>query len=351
LNLGKGKIILDKHCIGGVAGNRTTMLVVPTIAAAELYIPKTSSRAITSASGTADTMELLANVNFNIDELKEMVIKAKGAIVWGGGMKLAPVDDKLIRVRHPLSLDPEGMLLASILAKKKSVGAKYVIIDIPVGRGVKIPYMEKANHLAKHFLNIGKSLGMTVEALITDGAEPVGNGVGPALECKDVLGVLEGNGPDDLRHKSILMSGKLLELSGKVKHGEGYNIAENIIKSGKALKKFREIIELQGGDAKVKATDMDAIIGAHSHIVRSESSGSIFHIDNKIISKIARLAGSPMDKGAGVYLHKLRGDKIRNGEPIFTIYAESSEKLSFAVKALKDLEPIEMRKMLLGTMR
>ncbi len=346
LNLGK-KPILDKHCIGGVAGNRTTMVVVPIIAAASLYIPKTSSRSITSATGTADTMEVLANVTFNMDELRSIVLKAKGAIVWGGGMKLAPVDDKLIRVRHPLSLDPEGMLLASILGKKKSVGAEYVLIDIPVGRGVKVPYMERGNELARHFLKVSEKLGMKVEALITDGAEPVGNGIGPGLECLDVLEVLEGRGPDDLRHKSLLMAGKLLELCGKVERDKGYAVAESMVSSGKAMAKFREIIELQGGNARVKAGDVP--IGSCTHTVVSDVAGGIFHVDNKTMAKIARIAGAPRDKGAGVLLHRCRGDRVEVGDKLFTIYAESEAKLDFAIKALKDLEPIEMRKMLLGS--
>ncbi|MEW6722417.1 MAG: AMP phosphorylase [Candidatus Micrarchaeota archaeon] len=346
LNLGK-KPILDKHCIGGVAGNRTTMVIVPIIAAAGAYIPKTSSRSITSASGTADTMEVLANVTFNIDELRSIVQKAKGAIVWGGGMKLAPVDDKLIRIRHPLSLDPEGMLLASILGKKKCVGAEYVIIDIPVGRGVKVPYMERGNELAKHFLRVGDRLGMKIEALITDGAEPVGNGVGPSLECIDVLEVLGGRGPDDLRHKSLIMAGRLLELCGRVEKGKGYTVAEGLVNSGKALAKFKEIIELQGGDHRLRASDIE--IGSYSHTVTSEVAGSIFHIDNKVISKIARIAGAPRDKGAGVLLHRLRGDRVERDDKLFTIFSESEAKLDFALKALADLEPIEMRKMLLGT--
>ena len=348
LNLGK-RPVLDKHCIGGVAGNRTTMVVVPLIAAAGAYIPKTSSRSITSAAGTADTMEVLANVTFNMDELRSIVLKAKGAIVWGGGMKLAPVDDKLIRIRHPLSLDPEGMLLASILGKKKSVGAEYVIIDIPVGRGVKVPYVERGNELAKHFLRVGDRLGMKIEALITDGAEPVGNRVGAALECIDVLEVLEGRGPDDLRHKSLLMAGKLLELCGKVDPGRGYSIAEGLINNGKAASKFREIIELQGGNPKVKTADIE--IGEYTHTVTSEVSGSIFHIDNKVMSKIARIAGAPRDKGAGVLIHRLRGDRLEKGDKIFTIFSESEAKLEFAIKALRDLEPVEMRKMLLGSMQ
>ncbi len=348
LDLGK-KTVLDKHCIGGVAGNRTTMVIVPLIAAAGLYIPKTSSRSITSASGTADTMEVLCDVTFNIHELKEIVLKAKGAMVWGGGMSLAPVDDKLIRIRHPLSLDPEGMLLASILGKKKSVGAQNVIIDIPVGRGVKVPYVERGNELAKHFIKVGERLDMRIEALITDGSEPIGNGVGPALECIDVLEVLDGRGPDDLRHKSILMAGKLLELCGKVQKGKGYDAAMNLIHSGKAMAKFREIVELQGGDPKVKTADIE--VGGYSETITSDVGGSIFHIDNKTISKIARIAGSPMDKGAGILLHKVRGDRVAEGDKLFTIFAESSSKLNYALKALDRLEPIEMRKILLGSMR
>jgi len=346
LNLGK-RPILDKHCIGGVAGNRTTMVVVPIIAAAGMYMPKTSSRSITSASGTADTMEVLCNVTFNIEELRSIVTKSKGAIVWGGGMKLAPVDDKLIRVRHPLSLDPEGMLLASILGKKKSVGAEYVIIDIPVGRGVKVPYMERGNELARHFLRVGEKLGMKIEALLTDGAEPVGNGVGPGLECLDVMDVLSGKGPDDLRHKSMIMAGKLLELSGKAAPNKGYAIAEDLLNSGKAMKKFREIIELQGGNQNVRTSDIE--VGSYTHTVTADVGGSIFHIDNKVISKLARIAGAPRDKGAGVLLHRIRGDRVEVGDKLLTLYAESETKLEFALKALKDLEPFEMRRMLLGT--
>ncbi len=347
LNLGK-KPILDKHCIGGVAGNRTTMVVTPIIAAAGLYIPKTSSRAITSAAGTADTMEVLANVTFSMEELREIVLKTKGAIVWGGGMKLAPVDDKLIRIRHPLSLDPEGMLLASILGKKRSVGATHIIVDIPVGRGVKIPYYEKGIELGKHFIRIGKQLGMKVEVLITDGAEPVGNGIGPVLECIDVLHVLNGKGPEDLRHKSILMAGKLLELCGKVEKGAGYSAAENLITSGKALKKFQEIIEAQGGNPRATVDDLP--VGKYAYTVKSKVSGSIFHIDNHTISKIARIAGAPKSKGAGVLLHKTRGSRVEVGDSLFTIYAEKEELLDYAIKALEKLEPIEMRKMLLGSM-
>ncbi len=342
--------ILDKHCSGGVAGNRTTMIIVPIIAALGLYIPKTSSRAITSASGTADTVEVLAPVDFSIEEMREIVKKTHGAMVWGGGMKLAPVDDKLIRIRHPLSLDPEGMLLASILGKKKAVGAEFLVVDIPVGRGAKIADIPRGQELATRFIRLGKMLGIKTDVLITDGAEPVGFGIGPALECRDVLEVLEGKGPDDLRHKSCILSGKLLELCGKAETAKGYQLANQVIESGKALKKFREIIEAQGSkQPNIKSTEIE--FGHYTYDVVAEHSGKIYHIDNKVISKIARLAGAPLDKGAGVYLYRVRGDRVEKGDKLFTIYSQSESKLSFAIKALESLEPIEMRKMLLGEVR
>jgi AMP phosphorylase len=348
LELGKKGPILDKHCIGGVAGNRTTMIIVPIIAAAGAYIPKTSSRSITSASGTADTMEVLADVSMSLDELRDIVLKSKGAIVWGGKLNLAPVDDKLIRIRHPLSLDPKGMLLASILGKKKSVGATNVIIDIPIGRGVKVPYIEKGEDLGNDFIKIGNNLDMDVDVLLTDGAEPIGKGVGPALECIDVFEVLSGRGPDDLRHKSLMMAGKLLENSKKTNEGEGYAIAEKLLNNGKALKKFRQIIELQGGDPNVDIPDID--VGKYSHTIKASRSGNVFHMDNKSISKIARMAGSPRDNGAGVLLHSARGRRVEKGDKLFTIFSESEAKLDFAIKAAKELDPVEMRKILLSRM-
>ncbi len=348
LNLGK-KPIADKHCIGGIAGNRTTMLIVPICAAAGVYIPKTSSRSITSAAGTADTMEVLCDVTLPIEDVRKTVIKSHGCIVWGGAMNLASADDKLIKIRHPLSLDPKGVMLASILAKKKSVGAQYVVIDIPIGRGAKILEAKEANRLAGDFLNLGKRLGMKIESLITDGTDPIGNGVGPALECIDVLQVLEGKGPVDLRDKSCQMAGILLELCKNVPKGKGYELANKIIDSGKALSKFREIVDLQGGNGKVKTSDIS--LGKYTYEVKAEKNGRISHVDNRLISKIARVAGAPRDKGAGLYMNFEQGDKVRKGETIFKIYSESESKLSFAIKSLEAWEAFELQKIILSDIK
>ncbi|OIO21388.1 AMP phosphorylase [Candidatus Micrarchaeota archaeon CG1_02_47_40] len=339
--------IVDKHCIGGIAGNRTTMLVVPICAAAGLFMPKTSSRSITSAAGTADTMEVLAPVDLEIEEVKEVVLKSHGCIVWGGGMNLASADDRLIRIRHPLSLDPKGVMLASILAKKKSVCAEYVVIDIPVGRGAKISDPKEANSLANDFISIGKRLGMKIEVLITDGSDPIGCGVGPALECRDVFDVLEGKGPSDLRDKSCQMAGVLMELCKKVEKGKGYAVANEIISSRKALSKFREIIELQGGNGKVKRDEIE--VGKYAHEVLAHATGRISHVDNRMISKIARAAGAPADKGAGLYMNFEQGDRVKKGEVLFKIYAQSEAKLDFAIKTLESWEAFELQKVILNT--
>ncbi|MCX8197396.1 MAG: AMP phosphorylase [Candidatus Micrarchaeota archaeon] len=332
--------ICDKHCIGGVAGNRTTMVIVPIVAAAGIYIPKTSSRSITSAAGTADTMETICNVSFDIEELKGIVKTTHGCIVWGGGLQLASADDKLIKIRNPLSLDPKGVMLASILAKKKSVGAQYVVIDIPIGKGAKIPTEAEASKLARSFISIGKKLGMKIVVKITDGSRPIGRGIGPALECLDVLSVLNNAGPADLYEKSCLLAGSLLELAGKAKKNCGFEAAKRIVESGKALAKFREIVEKQGGKPNIKISDLPT--AAYRYEVEADKSGRIIHIDNKMIAKVARAAGAPNDKAAGIMLHSSVGKSVKKGEILYTIYSNSEAKLDFAIKALEGWNPIKI---------
>ncbi len=345
LNLGR-HLIADKHCIGGVAGNRTTMVLVPIIAAAGISIPKASSRSITSAAGTADTMEVLSGIDFSIEEMRHIVKKANGCIVWGGGTTLASADDLLIKIRHPLSLDPKGLLLASILAKKKSVGANHVIIDIPVGIGAKLHDMADANALGADFVKIGRRLGMSIDVLITDGNNPIGRGIGPVLECIDVLNVLSNSGPGDLREKSCILAGRLLEMCGKAKKGLGYAQAASILESGAALRKMRQIIELQGGDGDVRPADLP-IGHCHEDII-ADRSGKLVGYDNRTISRLARAAGAPNDKGAGILLFKEPGEKVRSGEKIMRLYAESESKLDFALKAMKKWETYTLQKIILN---
>jgi putative thymidine phosphorylase len=329
--------VFDKHCIGGIAGNRTTPIIVPICCAAGLKMPKTSSRSITSPAGTADTVEILAPVDIPLDKIKKIVKKTNGCMVWGGAINLAPADDKIIKIEHPLRIDSEGQLLASILAKKKSVSSTHVLIDIPIGKGAKIEDHRTAIHLKNSFEDIGKSLNMTIKVIITDGCQPIGNGIGPALEARDVLWVLEQDekAPKDLKKKSLEMAGILLEMAGKAKEEQGYNLAKEILESGKALEKMNEIIKAQGGKPRKAKT---ISLCKHEYHLRAHSEGKITHLDNNVISRCARIAGSPQDRCAGIYLHKHVGDEVLKHQKIFTIYASTPQKLRYAIDSLKGEE-------------
>ena len=334
--------IIDKHSSGGVPGNRTTMVLVPIIAAAGLTMPKTSSRSITSPSGTADTMEVLAPVSLSLDKMKKVVMKTNTCIVWGGAIDLASADDKLIKLRHPLALDPEGMLLASILAKKAAVNSTHILIDIPIGKDTKIKTKKHAKHLKRLFVKIGRRLGMHIHVIITDGKEPIGNGIGPALEARDVLWLLKRDPrrPLDLEKKCIMMATKMLQL---VNIPNAKKKVIEILNSGQAYNKMKEIIKAQGGNPDI---DPDKIkIGKYSYTFKAPVSGKITNIDNFTINKIARIAGAPKDKGAGVYFYnKHERQKIKKGEKLMTIYAENPVRLKYALNILKRIDGIKIEK-------
>ncbi len=336
--------VVDKHCIGGVSGNRTTMVVVPILIAAGYCVPKTSSRSITSPAGTADTMEVLADVDLDIHRIRDVVSKVGGCMVWGGAVNLAPADDKIITVEHPLSVDAEGQLLASILAKKGSVSATHILVDIPVGRGAKVTHMRKAKRLKKLFISIGRKLGMKVRVIITDGSEPIGNGIGPALEARDVLWVLTGDfrAPKDLRRKSLLMAAEIMKsypLKGwKAKHG--YHYAKQLLDSGRAWEAMHSVIKAQGA----KIIDPKRIrLGKRKFDYKAVKGGTVTHIDNVSVSRIAKVAGAPFDKGAGIYLHHHVGDKVKEGDKLFTIYAENKTKMQYAKDYLKQYDGVEIK--------
>ena len=332
--------ILDKHCSGGVPGNRTTMLIVPIVVAAGLTMPKTSSRSITSPAGTADTMEVLAPVDLSVRDIKRVVEKTGGCIVWGGSISLASADDELIRVRYPLSLDPEGMLLSSILAKKAAVNATHVLVDIPIGEDTKIKDRKTAIRLKREFKKIGKNLHMDLQVIITDGSQPIGNGIGPALEARDVLYVLrrDKRRPLDLERKSLYMAAKLLKIGG-IKQAK--KKAYEILDSGFAYQKMREIIKAQGGNPNISPDKLP--VGKYKYTFIAKRSGKLKNIDNMIIAKISRVAGAPKDREAGIYLYKHEREKVKKGEKIFTIYSKSATKLKYAKEILKEFDGIVIK--------
>jgi AMP phosphorylase len=329
--------VVDKHSIGGLAGNRTTPIVVPICASAGIIMPKTSSRAITSAAGTADVMETIANVDFPVPKLKSIVKKTNACLAWGGSLGLAPVDDKLIRVERLLNLDPESQLIASILAKKLAVGSKYVLIDIPYGKFAKVN-LQKAVRLKEKFIKVGKHFGLKITVVMTDGSQPIGNGIGPVLEMQDIIRVLKReNSPKDLENKCLFLSGIILEMAGKAKKGKGEQLAREILYSGRAFKKFEEIISAQGR----KFTDLKP--AKFKYDLRSKSSGRISSTDNKAINLLGRILGCPSDKAAGLYLYRHNFEKVKKGDLLVTLYSESTKKLKEAIRFFEESKPISIK--------
>ncbi|MFH1200565.1 MAG: AMP phosphorylase [Candidatus Micrarchaeota archaeon] len=338
------EIAVSSHSIGGVAGDRVSLLIVPIIASLGIKIPKTASRAISSASGTADAFEVLARVALDIDEIRRVVKKTNGCIVWGGSVRLASADDKLIRIRNPLRLDPKPLLLSSILAKKKAEGARYVIIDIPVGRGSKIEKIEDGRALAVEFEALGKHLGMEVKCIISDGSSPLTNCIGPALEARDALDTLEKKRQNMLMEKSCIMSGIILQMTRGVSREEGYRLAMQQVISGKALEKLQEIIVAQGGKA---VASQDVKIGRLRASVLAQESGKVSHVDNKAISRVCRMLGAPSDKQAGMILKASKGQHIEKGQEIMELVSNSPDKIAYALAQLKSIQVFEVENIIL----
>ena len=322
-------VVADKHSIGGVAGNRVTPILVSIAVAAGLPVPKTSSRAVTSPAGTADTMAVFCPVEFDRDAIDRIVTEAGGCLVWGGAVDLSPVDDKVIRAQTPLSLDPHGQLIASVLSKKVSAGTSHLVIDLPYGEGAKVTSLDEARELAEDLTHVADGLDISVECAITRGSRPVGTGIGPVLEARDVLAVLEGDGPEDLRRKSVRLADLLLEMTGPDAFDGAPPDAETLLDDGDAAAAFRDIVAAQGGDRSVTVDDFHP--GDRTHTVTAADSGVVDTIANDRVSRLARRAGAPSDPGAGLHIHRHVGDEVSAGDRLYTIHAERQSTLDEAI--------------------
>ncbi len=343
-------IVADKHSIGGVPGTRSTLIVVPIIAAAGYIIPKSSSRAITTPAGTADSMEVFAKVTFTKEEIYKIVEKTNGCVVWGGSFKIAPADDEIIKIEKPLMYESYDKVLVSVMAKKIAFGSNHVVIDLPYGPSVKIHHREDAELLDRKFKFLANKFDIHLEAVINKVYEPAGRGVGPLLEARDALKVLEqaDDRPVPLEEKSLELAETLLKLcledsskekkeEIKTKHENVHNWVKDILKSGAALKKFREIIEAQKGDPNIISKDLKPA-GYKKRMV-SDVRGEITGVNNINISTIAKILGAPHDKDCGMLLQKRIGDKVQTGEELMIFYSNTEYRLNEAVDSL-ELFPI-----------
>lgn len=324
-------VVVDKHCVGGLPGNRTTPIVVSIVTACGGIMPKTSSRAITSPAGTADTMATLTEVELSPDVLQRVVRQEGGCLAWGGSVHLSPADDILIRAERTLGLDSEGQMVASVLSKKIAAGSSHVLIDIPVGPTAKVRSKAAAIELAHLLRHTGKALGLHVEILISDGRQPVGQGIGPALEAADVIRVLTGaaDAPKDLRDRALVLAGRLLEMAGISAPETGRALAQKTLQSGRAWEKFQQICQQQGGLKQLP-------VAHYQYSWCSEQSGRVSAIDNRHLAQLAKLAGAPDDPAAGVSLHCRLGQRIANGDSLLTLHADSPGALQYAISFLQE---------------
>lgn len=327
--------IADKHGVGGLPGNRTTPLIVAIIAAAGFVMPKTSSRAITSPAGTADTMETLAPVNLDVPQIRKVVEKEGGCIVWGGHVRLSPADDILIRVEKSLDIDSEGQLVASILSKKAATGSTHVLIDMPVGPTAKIRTRAEAFSVARSLEEVGKEIGLTVKVVMTDGMQPVGRGIGPALEARDILSVFnnEASAPPDLKERAIFLAASLMGILCPKTPEECEAEARKILEDGRALKKFLAICEAQGGFRSPP-------LAGHTYEIVSPKTGLVVNMDNRRLAKIAKLAGAPRAAAAGIELHSALGALVERGQPLYTVHAETPGELEYALQYARQQQDV-----------
>jgi len=327
--------IVDKHCVGGLPGNRTTPIVVAIVTACGLTMPKTSSRAITSPAGTADTMETLAPVGLDLQAMRRVVEQEGGCVVWGGAVNLSPADDTLIRVERVLDLDSEGQLVASVLSKKAAAGSTHLVLDLPVGPTAKVRSSADAHSLGAHLLAVARALNLDARIVQSDGRQPVGRGIGPALEARDVLAVLQGapDAPSDLKARSVTLAGTLLELGGAATEGAGMKMSAATLSDGRAWAKFQAICEAQGGMRTPPKS-------SHQREILANRGGLVVGIDNRRLAKAAKLAGAPDAKAAGLEFHMRLGEQVEKGTPLITLHAETQGELAYALEYVENHPPI-----------
>lgn len=334
-------IVADKHSTGGLAGTRTTMILVPIVAAAGFTIPKNSSRAITTPAGTADTMEVLSPVTFTPAEIEKIVKKTGGCIVWGGHLGLAPADDIIIQIEAPLAFESFDKIIVSIMAKKVASGANHLILDLPVGETLKIKHFKDAEVIAEKFKFLAKKFKIKVTIDINQTLEPAGHGVGPALEAQDVLKVLEQkpDRPFVLEAKALRLTGKLLDLClGDIKKKtkeNGEELARKILQSGKALSKMREIIKAQKGNPDVGVDDIH--LGEFKYEVPSGKKGIVTAFNNQDLTVVAKILGCPEDKRAGIYLERRIDERVDKSDILCILYSSDKWRLKEASETLKNV--------------
>jgi pyrimidine-nucleoside phosphorylase len=335
--------VVDKHSSGGV-GDKVSLVVAPLVASSGLPVGKMSGRGLGFSGGTLDKLESIRGyrVDLTVDEFRAQ-LKQIGIVLSGQSMDLAPADGKLYGLRDVTGTVPALPLIASsIMSKKIASGADAIVLDVKCGRGAFMPTVDDARALAQAMVDIGRDVGRKVVALISDMNQPLGCAVGNALEVKEAIDTLRGGGPADLRAHCLVASAHMLRLGNQVESLEtGEKLAAQLLDSGRAWEKFRELVRAQGGDLAV--IDHPDLLPQARLVqdIPAPRSGAIAGLDAAEIGLTSvdlgagrARKGDPIDHAVGLLAPRKVGDQVTAGEALFTIHANDEEKLESARQRL-----------------
>ena len=332
----KWEIIADKHCIGGVPWNETTMIMIPTLASLGIKMPKNFSKAITSPAATWECVNVLMDINFDKEGIEKLIKDVNCCLVRGWGLDLAPADDKLIKVQYPLAMQSRAKVVSSIMAKKYAMWVTHSLIDIPVGPTAKVTTMEEALDWKQKFEYVGKKLGMKMTVQITPANEVIGNWVGANLQVREVLRVLQQhqNRPKDLEEKAMKLTWKIIEIVGLAKGKEAIELAKKQLKSWAARKTMQKIIKAQNGNPDISSEDIKP--GIFTKEILADSDGTVKKVDLHNVNQICRRLGCAAINEAWIYISKRLWDKVNKWDVLFTMYSTNENKIDLAEKQAKE---------------
>ena len=336
-------IVIDKHSSGGV-GDKTSISVMPIVAACGLPVGKMSGRGLGFSGGTLDKLESIPGyrVDLTTDEFKQQ-LKEKGIVLTGQSLDLAPADGKMYALRDVTGTVPSTPLIASsIMCKKIAAGATAIVLDVKVGLGAFMETLEEARKLANLMVDIGHLAGRKTVALLSDMNQPLGAAVGNALETIEAIELLRGRAPKDYYEHCLHVTAHVLLIGQRVKDlEEGRAMAEKCIADGSALEKFRVLVQAQGGDVSYVDDITKFERAKYVEVVNAPRSGFISQVHARIVGEASVALGAGrarksdlIDHAVGFIIHKKVGDKVEAGEPLFEIHANDKGKLDEARTAV-----------------
>lgn len=338
-------IAVDKHSTGGV-GDKTSLVVAPTVAACGLAVGKMSGRGLGFSGGTLDKLESIPGFRSNLstDEFIHQ-LKTIGIVLTGQSADLAPADGKLYAMRDVTgTVQSIPLIASSIMSKKIAAGAQAILLDVKVGLGAFMTRLEDARSLAELMVEIGRLAGRKVVAILSDMNQPLGMAVGNSLELQEALQTLTGQGPEDFREHCMVASGYMLAMGGLAENETlGKQMAEHALASGAAFRRFRDLIKAQGGE--IKYVDNPGLLDKAEYIlpVESPNGGYLAEINAREVGETAVLLGGgrtqkgdPIDYSVGIIVHHKVGDRVCNGDLLFTVHANDEVRLKQAVDRMME---------------